>query len=227
VTARRTVDAVLVDLDGTLLDTAPDLAAAANAMLADLRLEPLPAEAVREFIGQGIGALVRRGLERSAGRAPEPALLESALERFAEHYARENGRASQVYPGVREGLAAMRAAGLRLACVTNKASRFSEPLLASAGLSVYFDTLVCADVVGRRKPDPALFREACARLGAAPADSVVIGDSANDAQGGRAAGCRVLLVPYGYREGKDVREIDSDGIVVTLLEAARVLSGQS
>ncbi|MDA8109505.1 MAG: phosphoglycolate phosphatase [Betaproteobacteria bacterium] len=225
--ARPAVRAVLVDLDGTLLDTAPDIAAAANAMLADLALGSVPLEAVRDFIGQGIGNLVRRCLERAAGRAPEPALLDAALERFAEHYARENGRGAKAYPSVREGLTAMRADGLRLACVTNKASRFSAPLLERAGLAGYFEALVCADVVGKRKPDPALFREACAQLGAAPAESVVIGDSANDAQGGRAAGCRVLLVPYGYREGMDVRAIASDGIVGTLLEAARVLSAQS
>jgi len=224
---RNAVRAVLVDLDGTLLDTAPDLAAAANAMLADLRLDAIPAGAVRDFIGQGIGNLVRRCLERSAGRTPEPAFLDSALARFGEHYARENGRGSRIYPGAREGLEAMKAGDLRLACVTNKATRFTGPLLASAGLAGYFDTLVCGDTTAKRKPDPEPFLRACAQLGSAPAESVVIGDSANDAQGGRAAGCRVLLVPYGYREGRDMREIDCDGIVGSLLEAAQALSAQS
>ena len=225
--ARNAVRAVLVDLDGTLLDTAPDLAAAANAMLADLGLGEIPGGAVREFIGQGIGNLVRRCLERAAGRAPQPALLESALARFSEHYAHENGRGSGVYPGAREGLEAMRAGGLRLACVTNKATRFTGPLLASTGLAGYFDALVCGDTTAKRKPDPEPFLHACARLGVVPTESVVIGDSANDAQGARAAGCRVLLVPYGYREGMDMREIACDGIVGSLLEAAQALSAQS
>lgn len=219
--------AVLIDLDGTLLDTAPDIAAAANAMLGDLGLGSVPGEAVRGFIGQGIAHLVRRCLERATGRPPEQSAFEAALARFNEHYERENGRAARPFPGVAAGLEAMRAAGLPLACVTNKVTRFTVPLLARAGLAGYFATVVCGDTTGKRKPDPEPFLYGCDRLGARPAETVVIGDSANDARGARAAGCRVLLVPYGYREGRDVREIECDGIVGTLLEAARLLTAQS
>ena len=126
-----------------------------------------------------------------------------------------------------EGLAALRARGVRLACVTNKAARFTRPLLAATGLDGYFDAVVTSDEVGRRKPDPEPFLHACRALGAAPADTVVIGDSANDAQGARAAGCRIYLVPYGYREGRALRDIDCDGIVDSLLHAADLFSNQS
>jgi phosphoglycolate phosphatase len=220
--------AVLLDLDGTLLDTAPDLAQAANRTLAELGLRELPESQVRDFIGQGIAMLVRRCLEASSGRAPDDALFESALARFAVHYERVNGNSSVPYPGVREGLAAMRAGGLRLACVTNKAARFAVPLLAARALDEYFDAVVTSDQAGSRKPSPGPFLVACERLGVSPQEAAAIGDSANDAQGARAAGCApVLLVPYGYREGRDIRGIECDGIVASLFQAADVLLNRS
>jgi len=221
------IRAALIDLDGTLLDTAPDIAAAANAMLAELGLQSIDAGQVRDYIGKGIGALVRRCLESSAGRPPEAPLYEAALDRFERHYERLNGTASRPFPGAVEGLVAMSARGLRLACVTNKASRFADPLLAASGLAGYFDQVVTSDRVGLRKPDPGPFLYACRALGVAPPEAAVIGDSANDAEGGRRAGCRVLLVPYGYREGQDVRGIECDGIVASLIDAADFLSPQS
>ena len=221
------IRAALIDLDGTLLDTAPDLAAAANATLADLGMRQIDPGEVRDFIGKGIAALVRRCLESAAGGVPDEALCDSALKRFALHYERLNGSSSRLYPGVEEGLAAMKARGLRLACVTNKASRFTGPLLASSRLARYFDQVVTGDRVGLRKPDPEPFLFACRALGVAPPEAAVIGDSANDAEGGRRAGCRVLLVPYGYREGRDVRGIECDGIVASLIDAADILSPQS
>ena len=219
--------AVLLDLDGTLLDTAPDLAAAANAMLAQRGLGPLASAQVRQFIGHGIGPLVWRCLDAAAGIAPEEGLFDGALESFAEHYERLNGAAASAYPGVVEGLERMRTARLRLACVTNKASRFTLPLLQETGLARFFDAVVTSDEAGFRKPDPRIFLHACNLLRAATRDTVVIGDSANDAQGARAAGCKVLLVPYGYREGRALRDIECDGVVASLAEAARCLLAHS
>jgi phosphoglycolate phosphatase len=216
--------AALIDLDGTLLDTAPDLAAAANATLAELGRPPLPVEAVRDFVGKGIAHLVRRCLEASTGAPAEDAVFDAACARFGVHYARLNGATAKSFDGVREGLVDMKAIGLRLACVTNKVARFTEPLLVSSGLRGYFDAVVTSDRAGARKPDPAIFLDACRRLDVVPAEACVIGDSANDAEGARAAGCRFLLVPYGYREGRGLREIESDGIVATLREAAKRLT---
>jgi phosphoglycolate phosphatase len=214
--------AVLLDLDGTLLDTAPDIVAAANAMLAEQGLPPLPVETVRDFIGSGIGKLVERCLQAS-GLALACARLEPALRSFGHHYARLNGSAAEPFPGVVPALERMRDAGLRLACVTNKAASFTLPLLERSRLSSYFDVVVTADQVGKRKPDPAPFLHACQALGATPEESAVIGDSANDAQGARAAGCRVLLVSYGYSEGRDVRTIDCDGVFDSFGDAAERL----
>ena len=220
------IRAVLLDLDGTLLDTAPDIAAAANAMLAEQGLQPLPAGTVREFIGSGIPKLVERCLQ-AAGLPLACARLEPALRSFGVHYKRLNGAASRPFPGVVEALERLRAAKLRLACVTNKAAAFTLPLLQRSGLAPLLDAVVTADQVGRRKPDPEPFLHACRTLGVAAAEAAVIGDSANDAEGARAAGCRVLLVSYGYSEGRDVRTIDCDGVVAALGDAAeRLLSSR-
>jgi phosphoglycolate phosphatase len=216
------IKAVLLDLDGTLLDTAPDLAAAANAMLAEQGLKPLPASVIRDFIGGGIVRLVERCLQ-SAGQPLACARLESALRSFGAHYRRLNGSASLPYPGVPEALERLRAASLRLACVTNKAAAFTAPLLDKTGLARYFDAVVTADEAGSRKPHPGPFLHACRALGVAPAEAAVIGDSANDADGARAAGCRVVLVSYGYSEGRDVRSLACDGVAATFGEAAGLL----
>jgi phosphoglycolate phosphatase len=184
-------------------------------MLADERLAPLPAAMVRDFIGSGIPKLVERCLQ--ARGAP---MQEDALASFRRHYQRLNGTASTPFPGVLAALERLRKGGLRLACVTNKAAAFTLPLLDKAGLVKFFDTTVTADQVGRRKPDPEPFLHACRVLGTGPGESVVVGDSANDAEAARAAGCPVLLVSYGYSEGRDVRTLDCDGVVATLGEAA-------
>jgi phosphoglycolate phosphatase len=213
------VKAVLLDLDGTLLDTAPDIAAAVNAMLAGQGLGPLPESAVRDFIGRGIPHLVERSLV-AAGLPLPCERLEPALISFGGHYARINGRASRPFPGVIEALHGMRVASLRLACVTNKASAFTMPLLERTGLAPLLDAVVTSDQAGQRKPHPEPFLHACRLLKVEPREAVVIGDSANDAEGARAAGCRVILVSYGYSEGQNVRALDSDGVADSFAEAA-------
>lgn len=211
------VRAALIDLDGTLLDTLPGLAAAAQRMLADLRLPAVPEEALEDFVGRGVRHLVQSCLEFSLRRAVDAPTLETALQRFDIHY---TGSEASPYPGAPEGLERMAAAGIGLACVTNKASRYALALLSSSGLANFFDAIVTPETTGCRKPHPEPFRAACRVLGVAARNAVAIGDSAIDAEGARAAGCRFLLVPYGYRERVPLREIDSDGIVASLLEAA-------
>jgi phosphoglycolate phosphatase len=213
------IKAVLLDLDGTLLDTAPELAAAANAMLADQGLAPLPAREIRDFIGSGIPRLVERCLQ-AAGLPLPCARLEPALRSFGVHYRRVNGTSSAPFPGVLEGLERLRAARLGLACVTNKAAAFTAPLLEKTRLAPFFGAVVTADQAGARKPDPAAFLHACRLLGVSAQEAAVIGDSANDALAARAAGCRVVLVSYGYSEGRDVRTLDSDGVAASFAEAA-------
>lgn len=217
------VRAVLLDLDGTLLDTAPELAAAAADMLAELGLEPVDAEVVRGFIGKGAAHLVQRTLQASLGKRPDERRTGYGLESFFTHYELRNGRTAQPYPGVLEGLARLREQGKVLACVTNKPERFTAPLLAATGLDAFFRTMIGGDTLPRKKPAPDPLIEACARLGVVPAQALMIGDSANDALAARAAGSPVWLVPYGYLEGAQVQDIDCDGIVDSILHAAGLL----
>ncbi len=216
--------AVLIDLDGTLVDSVPDLARAANAMRVEFGLPPLPEEVIATFVGKGMENLVHRALSGSLEGRVEAGRLQEGLRAFRAAYHAINGDHAQVFDGVVEGLRAMKAQGLRLAVVTNKPGEFTRPLLERTGLLAYFDEVVSGDTLSRKKPDPAPVLHACALLGVRPAEAVVVGDSMNDAAAGRAAGCRVLLVPYGYNEGRDVRGIESDGIVSSLLEAAGWIS---
>ena len=220
----RGIAAVMLDLDGTLLDTIPDLAAAAERMLTGLDLPPCSQEEIRTFVGKGIPNLVERCLRASAGEARAAALQARALALFQDVYFEESGRRSSVYPGVLEGLAQFRAMRLRLACVTNKAARFTLPLLEQKGLASWFELVVSGDTLARKKPDPMQLLHICGAFGLAPASVLLIGDSVNDALAARAAGCPVVCVSYGYNEGEDVRKLDCDAIVQTLEDAAQRLS---
>jgi phosphoglycolate phosphatase len=218
------VKAVMVDLDGTLADTVPDLAAAANLMLRELGRAELDAGLIRDFVGKGIVKLVERALTGSLeGDAPQGE-LSRAMPVFERCYAGVNGRYTTVYPGVVEGLQALRAAGIPLACVTNKAMRFTLPLLMRLDLAKYFEQIVAGDTLPQRKPDPEPLLHACGRFGIAAREMLMVGDSVNDAQAARAAGCPVFCVTYGYNEGRDVRTLDVDAIVPTLFEATKLIT---
>jgi len=218
----RGIAAVMIDLDGTLLDTVPDLAAAAARMLAALDLPARTQEEIRSFIGKGIPNLVQRCLQGRAGARAE-ALQAEALALFQGFYFEESGRRTTLYPGVLEGLERFRAMHLRLACVTNKAARFTLPLLEQTGLAPWFELVVSGDALPRKKPDPMQLAHICAEFALPPAQVLLIGDSANDALAARAAGCPVLCVSYGYNEGGEVHNLDCDAIVESLSEAADIL----
>lgn len=217
------VKAVTIDLDGTLLDTIPDLAVAANLMLAELGRPPLGVELIRTFVGKGISRLVERTLAVHGNGSIEPELEERALRVFERHYSAVNGRHTTIYPGVKEGLARLREQQFPLACVTNKSARFTLPLIDMVGLAPYFEHVVSGDTLPRKKPDPAPLLHACNALKIEPRKMLMIGDSLNDTQAARSAGCPVFCVTYGYSEGRDVRDLDSDALVDTLLDAALLI----
>ena len=217
------VKAVTIDLDGTLADTIPDLAAAANMMLRELGRPALAVERLRDFVGKGIPKLVERSLADSVDGAAPADLMARALPVFERHYAGVNGKHSVLYPGVEEGLQALQAMRLPLACVTNKSGRFTTPLLEQLGIAHFFEQVVAGDTLPQKKPDPAQLLHACRGFGIAPGEMLMIGDSVNDALAARAAGCPVFCVTYGYNEGRDVRELDVDAIVPSLIEAARLI----
>ncbi len=213
--------AVLFDLDGTLLDTLPDLAAAANAMRREMGMTELEYALIGTFIGKGVDNLVRRTLTASLSAANLPDdTFEQGRAIFYRHYTELNGKASTFYPEVIEGIEAFAKMGLKLAVVTNKPTLFTIPLLERTGLAKYMDAVVCGDTCPKRKPDPDQFLFACAQLGVPAEQALAIGDSINDALAARAAGCTVLAVPYGYNEGESVDDLPVDGIVQTIVEGS-------
>lgn len=213
----------MIDLDGTLADTIPDLAEAANRMLRELGRTELEPALIRTFVGKGISRLVERALAGDLDGRADGALLAHALPLYERCYAEVNGRHSVVFPGVREGLQRLRAMRLPLACVTNKAERFTQALLEQLDLASSFDQVIAGDTLPQKKPDPQPLLHACRGFGIAPGDMLMIGDSANDVEAARAAGCPVFCVDYGYNEGRDVRELDVDAIVASLIDATRLI----
>jgi phosphoglycolate phosphatase len=209
--------AIAFDLDGTLVDTAPDIAAAANAMLVHLGYRPLPAGEIVALIGQGIDRLVAATLARSTGGRAEPAALSRAATLFRDCYGERLFVQSRVYPGVIDALDALAARGMPACCVTNKPSAFALRLLDAAALSPRLLFALGADRPEERKPAPQLLLAACTRLGVAPGELLYVGDSRIDVEAARAAGCAVAVVDYGYH-GMGLAESDPDAIVSSLTQ---------
>jgi phosphoglycolate phosphatase len=221
------VKAVMIDLDGTLLDTAADLAAAANMMLRELGKPELPPELIRSYIGKGIEKLVKRSLTASLDDEPGAELFNKAMPIYARDYARVMHVNTKPFPGVTEGLQALQKEGFFLACITNKAEAFTLPLLDAMELRAYFDIVLSGDSLPQKKPDPMPLLHACHRFAISPGEMVLIGDSTNDVEAARAAGCHVFCVPYGYNEGRDVRGLDCDAIVASLPDAVKLIRNRS
>ncbi len=215
--ARFSPRAVLFDLDGTLLDTIADLADAANLTLSELDRPARTQAEIHSFVGKGIPNLVRRCM--TEGTCATEAEIETAVAVFRRHYAAVNGVRTTIYPGVVETLQTLRARDIRLAVVTNKAEAFTLPLLERMAIAHYFDAVVSGDTLAVKKPDPATVRLACERLGVAPTQALMIGDSANDALAAQGAGMPVLLVTYGYSEGVPVDTIECDGLLSNAFQA--------
>jgi phosphoglycolate phosphatase len=218
---RASFDAAIVDLDGTMVDTIGDFEVALAAALADIGCPPVTREFIVRTVGRGGEHLIRRALAQVG--AP-PALFDAAWARYQHHYGAINGRHSAPFPGVAQGLGALRAAGWRLACVTNKPGAFARDLLVAKGLAPLFEQVLGGDAFARRKPDPLPLLEACKALGAMPARTLVIGDSRNDAEAARAAGCPVVLVSYGYNHGEPVHAVGADAVVDRLDELPQRLA---
>ena len=218
-------DAAIIDLDGTMVDTLGDFAQALNRMLADLALQAIAPAHIEHMVGKGSEHLIKSVLHHvlaQSGQAPAAinteAIYPQAWARYQHHYLAINGQYAQVYPGVPEGLHALRSAGLRLACLTNKPTAFALPLLRAKGLDGFFDQVFGGDAFERKKPDPLPLLRTCAALGTLPAHTLMVGDSSNDAQAARAAGCPVALVTYGYNHGQPVHSVDADSYVHSLHE---------
>ena len=202
----------MFDLDGTLVDSLPDLAEAVRRMLFELGEPPRSDRDVAGFVGKGVGVLVERALNEGR-RLHDETECAHALESFKRHYAVVNGAQAKLYPYVRATLVALHERGMRCACVTNKSSEFTLPLLATLDIAQFFGAVVSGDSSPQKKPEPEPLLHACELLGVDATHALMVGDSANDALAARRAGIPVMLVRYGYSEGVPVDSIDCDGLL--------------
>ena len=209
---------VLIDVDGTLVDSVPDLAYCVDEMMKRLGREPRGETRVRDWVGNGVERLVRRALIGRLEGEPDEAEFERAYPIFLDLYADNTSRRSVLYPGVREGLDYLKRAGYALGCVTNKAERFTVPLLKDLGIHDEFGLVVSGDTLEHKKPHPEPLLHAARFFGVAPADALMVGDSVNDVKAARAAGFMVACVPYGYNHGDDIREAKPDLVIDTLAD---------
>jgi phosphoglycolate phosphatase len=209
------IEAIVIDLDGTLLNTAPELTASANRMLRDMDYAPVSEELLASYIGNGISWLVKRALTGEMHATPDAALYDHALPIFEKHYA-ELLLNSKPYDGVIEGLDAMKSIGFRLGCITNKLARYTEPLLKGVGLANYFEIVLSGDTLPEKKPHPLPLLHAANFFGVPIEKMLLIGDSLNDTVAARAAGCPVFCVPYGYNHGEPVESLDQDAVIANL-----------
>lgn len=226
----RHIQALMIDLDGTMVDTMADFEAALNLALRDIDLPPVSRDVVNVAVGKGSEHLVRTVLQHQLALPEVQATglvcnsttvdtyYEPAFQRYQHHYGRVNGQHAQVYAGVLEGLQAWQAAGLPMACLTNKPTAFAKDLLARKGLAGFFGHVFGGDAYARKKPDPLPLLETCKALGTLPAYTLMLGDSQNDAQAARAAACPVVLVTYGYNHGEPIRGVDCDGFIDSLAD---------
>jgi phosphoglycolate phosphatase len=209
---------VLCDLDGTLVDSVPDLTFCVDAMMEQLGRPPCGEAAVRTWVGNGVERLICRALIGQLDGEPDAADYAAAYPIFVALYAANTSTRSMLYPGVRDGLNFLRDAGYPLGCVTNKAAQFTEPLLLQLGIRDYFELVISGDSLPRKKPDPMPLLHAARHFGVAPTDALLIGDSGTDVKAARAAGFGIICMSYGYNHGVDIREAQPDAVIDSLDE---------
>jgi phosphoglycolate phosphatase len=215
---------ILIDLDGTLIDSVPDLAYSVDAMMRELGLPEHGEVRVRDWVGNGVERLVRRALVGQLEGEPDEALFQRAFPLFMGLYAENTAKRSMLYPGVREGLEFLQAQGYRLGCVTNKASQFTLPLLRAMGIADFFKIIISGDTLPRKKPDPLPLLHAAEQLRVAPEKALMVGDSMSDVKAARAAGFGIICVSYGYNHGQDIREFGPDAVIDSFTELEGLLA---
>jgi len=209
---------VLIDVDGTLVDSVPDLAFCVDEMMKQLDMPTHGEAKVREWVGNGVERLVRRALIGKLDGEPDEALYDQAYPIFMELYSENTSKRSCLYPGVKEGLEYLKSEGYPLGCVTNKAAQFTEPLLKDLGVSDYFSIVISGDALEKKKPDPMPLLHAATFFKVAPEKALMIGDSISDVKAARAAGFQIFCMSYGYNHGVDIREANPDEVMDSMAE---------
>ncbi len=215
---------VLIDVDGTLVDSVPDLAWCVDAMMRELGLPERGEARVRHWVGNGVERLVQRALMDRLDGDYDQALYERALPVFRALYAENTSKRSVLYDGVTEALDFLAGTGVKIGCVTNKASEFTLPILRDLGIDGYFQTVLCGDMVARKKPDPQPLLQSAQTLGVAAGASMMLGDSMSDVKAARAAGFAIVCMSYGYNHGEDIRDYHPDAVVDSMAEIRDIVA---
>jgi len=214
---------MLIDVDGTLVDSVPDLAYCVDEMMKQLDM-PVHGEAkVREWVGNGVERLTRRALIGQLNGEPDEALFEKAYPIFMDLYAENTSKRSLLYPGVAEGLAYLETSGIKLGCVTNKAAQFTVPLLKDLGIHDKFKIVISGDSLAKKKPDPMPLLHGAEFFNVKPEDAMMLGDSVSDVKASRAAGFQIVCMSYGYNHGVDIRESNPDAVIDSMAELQGLL----
>lgn len=209
---------ILIDVDGTLVDSVPDLSFCVDEMMGQLDMAAHGEDNVRLWVGNGVERLVKRALIGKLDGEPEQSLFDKAYPIFLDLYAANTSKRSQLYPGVREGLQYMKSEEFSLGCVTNKAAQFTEPLLADLGIMDYFSIVISGDTLEKKKPDPMPLLHAASFFNVAPDRSLMLGDSVSDVKAARAAGFGIVCMSYGYNHGEDIRTSGPDAVIDSMAE---------
>lgn len=221
--AIRKPEMILIDVDGTLVDSVPDLAYCIDEMMKQLSMPPRGEEAVRHWVGNGVERLVKRALVNQLNGEPDQELYERALPIFRDLYAENTSKRSHLYVGVSEGLDYLKQQGYRLGCVTNKAAEFTLPILQDLGVQDFFEVTICGDDTPRKKPDPLPLLTAAERMQVDPDRSMMLGDSQSDVKAARAAGFQIICMSYGYNHGEDIRSFAPDAVIDSFTELANYI----
>jgi phosphoglycolate phosphatase len=214
---------ILIDVDGTLVDSVPDLAFCVDQLMRTLGREPHGESKVRDWVGNGVERLCRRALVGQLYGEPPEEDFEKAYPIFLDLYARNTSQRSCLYPGVREGLDYLKSQGYLLGCVTNKAAQFTIPLLKDLGIHDEFGIVVSGDTLPVKKPDPQPLLHAAAHFGVNADESLMLGDSQSDVKAARAAGFQIVCMSYGYNHGEDIRKYEPDAVIDSMAQLKELL----
>jgi phosphoglycolate phosphatase len=215
---------ILLDLDGTMVDSVPDLAWCTDAMLERLGMPKRGEAKVRQWVGNGVERLVKRALIDRLDGEPDEGLYAKALPLYMALYKDNLSQRSHLYPGVKEGLDSLRSAGYKLGCITNKAAAFTEPLLKDLGIYGHFRIVISGDTLPVKKPDPLPLLHAAEFFRSVPERALMVGDSISDVKAARAAGFQIVCVSYGYNHGQDIRNAKPDAVIDSLSELPALLA---
>ena len=213
-----TPELIMIDVDGTLVDSVPDLAWCVDETLKQIGMRPHGEEVVRNWVGNGVVRLMERAIANDLDAPHDEAIFEKAMPIFIDLYAENTSKRSVLYPGVNEGLDYLKSLDLKIGCITNKNEQFTHPILKDLGLWDYFEIVISGDTLPKKKPDPLPLLHGAKQLGAKPENSLMLGDSTSDVKAARAAGFDIICMSYGYNHGVDIRESRPDAVIDSFVE---------